>query len=314
MQMAANARGVKALNEDKSRLELLLFNLNGNQLFGINVFKVSEAMPCPHLSQLPSSSPYLIGVASVRGKNIPVIELSRAMACRKPTSLKNASVIVCESGDKLYGFLVQNIRQIVSLSWSDVNPPPKMVEKSSCISAITQLDDGKTVQVVDFERVLNIVDPRSFSDYGECEWVRRNELEGMQLLVVDDSKFAQKQLARFLDYIGAVYVFADNGKEALNILRDWHQEGEGALDSLAMVITDVEMPILDGFTLVKELRADHRLSHLSLCLYSSLGKSLSRYIGTDISVDAVVAKGNEQGLLQALRQCRPKVSDEKACA
>ena len=108
----------QVLNDEESRLDLLLFDLYGDKLFGINVFRVSEALPCPRLSQLPSSRPYVIGIAYVRGINVPVVDLSKAIGCRNQTSRANSSVIVCESNNRSYGFLVQNVRQIVSLPWT----------------------------------------------------------------------------------------------------------------------------------------------------------------------------------------------------
>ncbi len=296
-----NATGQALNNCGESRLDLLLFDLNGDSLFGINVFRVSEALPCPHLSQLPSAGPYVTGIAYVRGINIPVVDLSKAIGCRDRTPMSNSSVIVCESNSRSYGFLVQNIRQIVSIPWAQVNSPPKALEKSCSISAIAHTGAEQVVQVIDVEHVLDIIEPPPPSQYDECDWVQKNELKGTQVLVVEDSKIARDHLARFLDYVGVVYTLAENGQEALAIIKQWGRSGEGMLERLSVIIADVEMPIMDGLTLVREVRKDHRMDNIILCLHSTLGNLLSERMAGEIKADAVVSKGDYPTLLATMK-------------
>ena len=298
---ALQTRTGQSLNSGEGRLDLLLFDLTGGKLFGINVFRVSEALPCPHLSQLPSPSPYVVGVVYVRGMNVPVIDLAKAIGCRNRQPMDKSSIIVCESGDRSYGFLVRHVKQIVSLPWSEVSPPPKALAKTCSISFIAHTDDNQFIQVVDVEHIFDIIDPPPPSYYDECDWVSKNELSGMHVLVVEDSKIAMNHLTCFLDYTGAVYTSVENGQEALKVIKEWGSSSEGMLERLSVIISDVEMPIMDGLTLAKEVRKDHRMDNVSVCLHSTLGNLLNQRTADEIQVDAVIHKGDYPNLLNAMR-------------
>lgn len=298
---ALQNRSVQTLNDDESRLDLLLFDLSGDKLFGINVFRVVEALPCPRLSHTPGSSPYLIGIAHVRGTNVPVIDLAKAIGCRNRQPLETSSIIVCESGERSYGFLVQHVKKIVSFSWSQVIPPPSILQKSCSISSIAHLNDKEMIQVIDVEHVLSIIDPPAPSRYEELDWLCKDELKGMQVLIVEDSRIARKHLAQFLDYIGVVYTSVESGTEALELLQEWSSSGEGLLEGLAAIITDVDMPMMDGLILIKEVRKDHRMNHVSLFLHSTLGNILNQRVETEINADAIVSKGDYPKLLSVMR-------------
>lgn len=299
--LAPSFRSGQNLNNVESQLELLLFDLNGGQLFGINVFRVSEALPCPKLSQLPSTSDYLIGIAYMRGTNIPVIDLSKAIGFHQNVATGNASIIVCELNNKIYGFLVNNIRQIVTIPWNEVSPPPSMLEKSCCLSSIVRLDDKHTVEVIDVEHVLEIVDPTPKGRYDEVDWVQRDELKGVQVLIVEDSKIARRHITEFLDYIGVVYTIAENGHEALSIVKEWGSSSEGVLDNLTAVISDVEMPIMDGLSLIKEFRKDRRLDSIAFYFHSTLAQLINKQLVSEVKATAIIEQGDYQSLLSEMR-------------
>lgn len=312
--MARNTRAGQNANDGESQLELLLFDLFGDQLFGLNVFRVSEASFCPKLSQLPGLSPYVIGSAYLRGRNIPVIDLSKAIACRNKAALSKSSVIVCESNKRMYGFLVQNIRQIISLPWHEVKPPPPMLEESCCVSSIVQLEGKKTVQVIDVERVLEIVDPQPRGKYDELDWVQKDELKGVQVLVVEDSKVACRHLTEFLDYIGVRYTVAVNGAEAIAVIKEWKNPAEPLLDRLYAIISDIEMPVMDGISLVKELRKDHRLDRVAFYFHSTLGRLLNHRMIHGVEVNAMIEKGDYKTLLAELKAHRHPHGERKMIA
>src|SRR5690554_1529154 len=176
----------------QNRLELLLFRLNGRQLYGINVFKVKEVLQCPRLTLLPKLNPIVRGVAHIRGGTLPIIDLGRATGGRALEDLSTAFVIITEYNNRVQGFLVRAVERIVNLNWSDVHPPPKGTGRDHYLTAVTRVDD-QMVEIVDVEKVLAEVlaveDP-----------VPQQAAEGRHLaktgkrkvLVVDDSAVARK--------------------------------------------------------------------------------------------------------------------------
>ncbi len=299
--MSKSSNG-QSLHDGQSKLELLLFDLCGDQLFGINVFRVSEALPCPKLNRLPASNDYVKGVAYVRGTNIPVIDLSKAIGHRSPAAMTNSSIIVCENHRKTYGLLVQNIRQIVNIPWNDVSPPPKMLAQACCVSSIVRYESKKNVQIIDVEHVFEIVDPPPACRYDELAWVRRRELDGVRVLVVEDSKIARQHIAEFLDYIGVSYIVTENGEEALVKIKEWGSTDVDQLNQLSAIITDVEMPVMDGLTLVREIRKDHRLDNIAIFFHSTLGRLLNDQVVSDVKANKVIEKGDYQSLLAAMKK------------
>ncbi|WP_372868427.1 chemotaxis protein CheW, partial [Pseudomonas sp.] len=121
----------------QNRLELLLFRLDGGQLYGINVFKVKEVLQCPKLTIMPKSSPVVRGVASIRGGTIPILDLSMATGRPPLQDLKNSFVIITEYNTKVQGFLVHSVERIVNMNWEEIHPPPKGAGRDHYLTAVT---------------------------------------------------------------------------------------------------------------------------------------------------------------------------------
>ncbi|RKZ78175.1 MAG: chemotaxis protein CheV, partial [Gammaproteobacteria bacterium] len=137
----------------QNRLELLLFSLGTKQIFGINVFKVREAMPCPALTQIPLSHPVIRGAAHIRGKTISIFDLSMGVGGQAVDDLSNSFVIITEYNRSIQGFLVSSIDRIINTSWQDILPPPSAAGRNNYMTAITKLD-GELIEIIDVEKVL----------------------------------------------------------------------------------------------------------------------------------------------------------------
>jgi len=125
----------------QNRLEMLLFRLlNSTQLYGINVFKVQEAIPCPPLTKLPHAHPVVRGAAHIRGKTISIFDLSRGVGGPAIEDLSKSYVIITEYNRSVQGFLVSSIDRIVNTTWSEIMPPPKATGKNTYMTAITRID------------------------------------------------------------------------------------------------------------------------------------------------------------------------------
>ncbi|MES9968773.1 MAG: chemotaxis protein CheV [Candidatus Thiodiazotropha sp.] len=271
----------------QNRLELLLFRLQGRQVFGINVFKVKEVVQCPHLTELPGSNPVIRGVASLRGNNIPVMDLSNAIGGPRMEKATDYFIIITEYNRRQLAFLVASVERIVNTHWEDILPPPKGLGRSSYMTAVTEIDD-MLVEIIDVEKVLSEVLGIDESLTQPVEDTGA-DLSKLKIMVVDDSMVARNQIKKVLNEIGVEAVLAKDGSEALNLLLEWSQEGN-INDWLAMVISDIEMPKMDGYSLVTAIRENPKLSDIYIILHSSLSGVFNESMVKKVGADHFLAK------------------------
>lgn len=272
-----------------NRLELLLFRIGGAQLFGINVFKVQEVIQCPPLTRLPNSHHVVRGVAHMRGKTVSVIDLAMAVGRAPIEDMNNCYVIVTEYNRRIQGFLVAAVDRIVNMNWEEILPPPKGSSARSYLTAVTRVDN-RLVEIIDVEKVMSEVigeqsdiseDVRADLD-SSGEYIRR-------ILVVDDSSVARNQVKRTLEQMGFEATLARNGREALDKLKQWADDGT-LQENLSMVISDVEMPEMDGYTLTTEVRKDPRLQKLYILLHTSLSGVFNNAMVQKVGANKFIAK------------------------
>ncbi len=282
----------------QNRLELLLFRLAGSQLYGINVFKVREVLQCPELTIMPQSNPVVRGVASVRGGTIPVIDLSLATGRQQRTELENSFIIITEYNTKTQGFLVCAVERIVNLNWEEILPPPQGAGKEHYLTAVTHVDD-QLVEIIDVEKILSEVVPGNEEvTEGLVSDDVRDLAANKKILIVDDSAVARKQLMRVLEEIGVEIVALTDGRNALNYLKDMCDEGIRPADELLMIISDIEMPEMDGYTLTSEIRSDPRMQNLYVLLHTSLSGVFNQAMVKKVGADDFLAKFKPDGLAE----------------
>lgn len=289
-----------------NRLELLLFRLGGSQLYGINVFKVREAIPCPALTKMPNSHSDIRGIASIRGKTISIVDLSQSIGRKGIGDPERNFVILTEYNRTVQGFLVSQVERIVNISWSEVLPPPSASGAGNYMTAITKVDD-KIVQIIDVEQVLaqvmNITAAVS-TDLAE-DLAEKNTQTRKHILVADDSSVARKQIKRTLDQIGLDATIAKNGKEALDILKGWAEQGLTVSEHVSLLISDIEMPEMDGYTLTSEIRKDPALKDLQILLHTSMSGTFNQALVKKVGADKFLPKFSADELaaeVQALIQ------------
>jgi len=271
----------------QNRLELLLFHLQGRQTYGINVFKVKEVVQCPHLTKTPGSHQVIRGIASLRGNNIPVMDLSHAIGGPKMGNPNDYFIIITEYNRRMLAFLVGNVERIVNTHWEDILPPPMGVGRSSYMTAVTDIE-GQLVEIIDVEKVLSEV--LGIDEEITCPVEATGaDLDKLKILVVDDSMVARHQIKHVLDEVGIETILAKDGSEALKLLQDWSKEGP-INDWLAMVISDIEMPKMDGYSLVTAIREDRRLADLYVILHSSLSGVFNESMVKKVGANHFLAK------------------------
>ncbi|MGD8908724.1 MAG: chemotaxis protein [Chromatiales bacterium] len=299
--MAGLAEGMNLRNmvAGKNRLELLLFRLQGRQTFGINVFKVKEVVQCPPLTSPPGSHPVIRGIATLRGNNIPVMDLSQAIGGPQMGNVADYFIIITEYNRRMLAFLVGSVERIVNTHWEDILPPPKGLGRSSYMTAVTDIDD-ELVEIIDVEKVLSEV-LGTEDELTKPVEVTGADLENLKILVVDDSLVARQQMKKVLGEVGIGEVMARDGAEALKLLQNWAEEGKVG-DWLAMVISDIEMPKLDGYSLVTAIREDSRLADLYVILHSSLSGVFNESMVQKVGADHFLAKFVPDELAQLITE------------
>lgn len=265
-----------------NRLELLLFNLGGRQTYGINVFKVQEVIQCPELTNVPQSHSVVRGIANMRGKTITIIDLKMAIGGPSLGDHRDKFVIVTEYNRNIQGFLVDSVDRIVNMNWEEILPPPKGAGKSNYMTAVTQIDE-KLVEIIDVEKVLKeIVGGQEHVSEGIIE---DHSAKNQHVLLVDDSSVARKQVAGVLKDMGVEFTTCNDGVEAFEQLQAWVEEGKDLSRWLGLVISDVEMPRMDGYSLTKAIRAHPDMKTLHVILHTSLSgvfnKSMVAKVGAN---------------------------------
>lgn len=286
----------------ENRLELLLFRLAEEQLYGINVFKVKEVLQCPKLTELPKRHPVVRGVAHIRGTTLAVMDLNLAVLHTPLENIDECFVIMAEYNRTLQGFLVSAVERIVNLNWEDIHSPPKGSGRSNYLTAVTEYE-GKIIEIIDVEKVLSQVAPTNdelpdnLVSESEIDEVRKHDYK---IMVVDDSSVARKQVARCCERLGVHVDTFDNGQEALNHLLKLHENGVNAVHEYLMLISDVEMPEMDGYTLVSTLRSYPFFGGFYIVLHTSLSGVFNEVMVEKAGADDFLAKFKPEELASRL--------------
>ncbi|WP_313952757.1 chemotaxis protein [Accumulibacter sp.] len=291
-----------------NKLEILLFSLGmdartGRQeTFGINVFKVREVMRTPLITAAPDMPASVEGMVSLRGILVPVVDLTRY--ARVDTEAPRSIMIVTEYAGHTQGFLVEGVDTILRLDWSQMRVPPAMLmaEMGGLVTAVTELPDGRLVMLMDVEKILS--ETTKYDD----ETVYRNikPIGNPQLTVyfADDSAVARKQIQRTLEAMDVKYVAAINGRDAWDELEKVaacaQAAGQDVSDLVSLVLTDIEMPEMDGYILTKKIKSDARFAGVPVIMHSSLSGMSNQQLGKSVGVDEYVPKFEPQRLSETL--------------
>lgn len=279
----------------QNRLELLLFKLNTTQIFAINVFKVKEILKVPKLTKLPGSHYHISGVASLRGESVPVIDLRGAIGMKPMGKDEESTLIITEYNRSIQGFLVGQIQNIINTTWADILPPPKAVGRHNYLTAITQVEvepnTTRIVEIIDVEKVLaEIIEyDISISD-GVLDQELARHMYGRKVLIVDDSSTARTQVRNTLEQLGLEVIERTDGRQALELLKGWCDEGKVINDEILLMITDAEMPEMDGYRLTHEIRNDTRMHDLFITLNTSLSGSFNNAMVQKVGCDRFISK------------------------
>ncbi len=285
-----------------NRMEILLFSLGTQEIFGINVFKVREVSRTPFITKAPNMPVGVEGLISLRGNVIPVLALAKVMGIAQPGEPLGESMMVTEYSKRTLGFLVHEVDRIIRVEWDKVRAPDNVTSTThNYITAITELQDGKLVSILDVETILA-------STFGEAVVGQIHPLEGgheVNVFFVDDSSVARKKIAETLDKLGVRHKHALNGLEAWTRLEGMaghaQQRGISLRDEVSLILVDAEMPEMDGYVLTRNIKSDVRFEGIPVVMHSSLSSEANRAMGKSVGVDSYVAKFDADVLAETLR-------------
>ena len=291
-----------------NRLEILLFSVGKEvgkeheEVFGINVFKIREVMHLPEVTRAPDMPPGVQGMVSLRGSMIPIIDL--AHFCGIQVEEEPKVLIVTEFNNHTQGFLVNAVEQIMRMEWNEIKVPPPMMahQHGGLVTAVTELKDGRIAMVIDVEKVL--AETLSTEDeILEYEGIEHSGMNGM-VLYADDSSVARKQIEKTLDLLGLKHMGSKNGEEAWQKLLDVAERAEASgsevKDLLSVILTDIEMPGMDGYVLTRKIKEDERFKDIPVIMHSSLSADANVALGRSVGVNAYVPKFDPQELSKTL--------------
>lgn len=285
-----------------NRFELLLFRLGTSlheqksELFGINVFKLREIVPMPAFTRPAGMKAPLLGMVNIRDQVIPVIDLPAVAGCKPETGLN--ILLITEYARSVQAFAVESVENIMRLDWQQVHTAEKAVN-GRYITSIACLDDNKETNnlalVLDVEQILYDIVPSSHD-------LRATNLKtnkfyitpGAVAIVAEDSKVARAMLEKGLNAMGIPHQMYVTGKDAWERIQQLAQEAEAEgkpiSEKIALVLTDLEMPEMDGFTLTRKIKTDERLKKIPVVIHSSLSGSANEDHVRKVKADGYVAK------------------------
>ena len=296
-----------------NQFELMLFRLGQapgserRELFGINVFKVREIMVMPKITGIANAPPHVLGVANIRGQIIPVIDLPAVVGCHPQRGLN--ILMVTEYARTTQAFAVEEVDEIVRLDWANVLAAEG--NGGNLVTSIAKLDGdtdkSRLVQVLDVEQILRNVMPTTQQTISSEAVGSTVQLPpGSIVLAADDSPVARMMLEQGLAAMGVTYVMTKTGQEAWERLQaievEAAAEGRSAQDKVALVLTDLEMPVMDGFTLTRHIKQDARFKSIPVVIHSSLTGTTNEAHVNAVGADAYVAKFEASELAAALRK------------
>lgn len=288
----------------ENRLELLLFRLAGRQVFALNVFKIQEVVQVPDITAMPHRHAVVRGVTHLRNQTISVIDLSAAIGLKPLVDITDCNMIVTEYNRSIQGFLVKSVDRIVNLNWDVVLPPPSGSGRSHFLTAITHIDNN-IVEVLDVERVLADIipyDTRVSQAVLDSQLVEKAKAAKLKLLMADDSSTALSQVRDTLKHLGVEVIGVQDGLQALQLLRRWVAEGIDVYSHIFMVITDAEMPEMDGYRLTHEIRKDPALRDLFIVLHTSLSGSFNHAMVEKVGCNGFLSKFQPDALAEVVQQ------------
>lgn len=279
------------LESGTNELELLEFVV-GTQHYGINVAKISELCPYQPPTMVPNAHEYIEGIFMPRERIITVINLASALGIPQNQNTSGDMYIITNFNRLHTAFHVQEVLGIHRVSWGDIVKPDSTISSGGqgIATGITKID-GKIVIVLDFEKIVTEINPETGLKLSEIDAMGERSRQECTILLAEDSPLLLEMLKKCLTKAGYTHLIpTTNGQEAWNTLDRMMKEGGVIGEDIALVITDIEMPQMDGHHLAKKIKTDPRFDGLPVVIFSSLVNDEMKKKGEALGVDAQLSK------------------------
>ncbi|MCG6202278.1 chemotaxis protein [Psychromonas antarctica] len=276
---------------------LLLFKLSQLQTFALGTLKIQEIVPYQPLTKLPNSEANVIGAACIRGQTLTIIDMAAAVGY-PPISQeekKDCVIIITDCSRMHVGFLVRKIERIIECNWKKIEPPPTSLGNRTYITGITYFEN-KLIQLFDIELLLSEIFPSENDKVVEITGVQKGLLQNSHILLVDDSAVARKQLEHALTNIDVPFKVCKNGNDALAVMKECAAKD----NPIDILVSDIEMPGLDGYELTFEVRSVAEIAHAYIILHTSLSSEMSVDRANQVGADDALTKFEAQALVNAM--------------
>ncbi|MFW7523402.1 chemotaxis protein [Vibrio ostreicida] len=301
----------KTISKANQSQGMLMFTLTPNaQPFAIGTLKVREIVPFQPTTQIPYSHHHVIGTVTIRNKTIPVINMPAAIGFRpiQPEEYNNCYLIVTDCLRTIVAFMVRSIEKIIECNWRSIEPAPESAGRNVFVTGITRFDD-QIVQMLDVELLLSKIYPQYEStNIPMLTDIERERLKALNILLVDDSSIARKQLSDALDSINIGYQIRNNGLEALELMKQEAERGE----PIQLLVSDIEMPGLDGYELAFETQSDQQLRHAYIILHTSLSSEICVDRAQQVGAHEALEKFHAADLIKAMLRGAEKLESNHA--
>ena len=299
------------LESGTNELEIVEFRLNSVnsqglatvQSFGINVAKVREIVRMPQITKLPNLPPSVLGLFTLRNKLIPALDLNNYLF-RQPNNAENRKMIIAEFNKMACGFIVNDVHRIHRISWAQIEAPDTLNELNSSDSTVVGIIkfEDRNVLMIDIEKIIADIDPNSAID-GVIEILT---VTGKPIAVTaEDSATIRKMITDKLNLAGFEIVSFNDGEAAWNYLNELSKTCKNINElhnKVNVIITDIEMPKMDGYTLTKNIKGDSLLSQIPVVIFSSIVSQDVLHKGKSVGADAQLTKPQIGILIETIRE------------
>ena len=277
-------------------------------IYGINIAKVKEIIRYPNVVKAPMQDSLLEGIYNLRGDVIPIVSLAKWLNIKEPKNLADKKVIITLFNDITIGFIVHDAKRIRRVSWHFVKPPSEVLayKYDNKIAGTINLDDDKVMLILDFESIceeLGVFSDKDMKKIIDKTSDIAKEKDSVRVLIVDDSSTARKIIRDAVRPLSKLIMEAKDGLEAWDMLNKLYDEHNGNIkEALDIVITDVEMPNMDGYKFTELIKSDNRFKSLPVIMNTSLSGSANMQKAKDVGVDGFCTKFVADDFVKAISE------------
>ena len=300
------------LESGTNQLGLLEFKISGNS-FGINVEKIKQLMQAQNVQPIPHSHPFVEGIYQPRDEVYTLLDLSGYLGLGKSENPEKDIYLVAVFNKMMVGFHVHGVEQIHKISWSAIEKPASMVfgGNEGIVTGITKIED-RIIAILDFEKITYDISPETGIQMEEVEVFASRPKSSVPILVAEDSALLRKMLMEALQTAGFTnIIMTTDGEAAWTFLQDVKEHTTNLDDDVQVVITDIEMPLMDGHRLTKLIKSDPLLRKLPVIIFSSLINESSRLKGHEVGADEQLTKPEIGNLVSVITKYLDKDTPPK---